>query len=146
MNRWCCSVDEVDRTEEAMEALLLEVLAERQVTIPEIGTFAARSVPWVVLTSNDTRELSTALKRRCLHYHLGFPTTERERDIVSLRAPHVTRRHRARRGRACPYAAGTAAAKEPVDLRSGRCGTGGNSVGWQHHRRHPAVRTGEVQQ
>ncbi len=82
-------VDEVDRTDEAVEALLLEVLAERQVTIPEIGTFAARSVPWVVLTSNDTRELSTALKRRCLHYHLGFPTTERERDIVSLRAPHV---------------------------------------------------------
>lgn len=62
-------IDEVDRTEEAMEALLLEVLAERQVTIPEIGTFVARSVPWVVLTSNDTRELSAALKRRCLHYH-----------------------------------------------------------------------------
>ncbi|TFV57688.1 MoxR family ATPase [Mycobacterium sp. PS03-16] len=82
-------VDEVDRTDEAVEALLLEVLAERQVTIPEIGTFTARHVPWVVLTSNDTRELSSALKRRCLHYHLGFPTAERERDIVSVRAPHV---------------------------------------------------------
>ena len=84
-------VDEVDRTEEAMEALLLEVLAERQVTIPEIGTFVARSVPWVILTSNDTRELSSALKRRCLHYHLDFPTPERERDIVAVRAPAVER-------------------------------------------------------
>lgn len=82
-------IDEVDRTEEAMEALLLEVLAERQVTIPEIGTFTARSVPWVVLTSNDTRELSAALKRRCLHYHLGFPTPQREREIVGVRAPQV---------------------------------------------------------
>ncbi|SDC22395.1 MoxR-like ATPase [Mycolicibacterium neoaurum] len=82
-------IDEVDRTEEAMEALLLEVLAERQVTIPEIGTFTARSVPWVVLTSNDTRELSAALKRRCLHYHLGFPTPLREREIVGVRAPQV---------------------------------------------------------
>ncbi|MGK2854215.1 MAG: MadB family AAA-type ATPase [Microbacteriaceae bacterium] len=82
-------IDEVDRTEEAMEALMLEVLAERQVTIPEIGTFVARSVPWVVLTSNDTRELSAALKRRCLHYHLGFPTPQREREIVGVRAPHV---------------------------------------------------------
>lgn len=72
-----------------MEALLLEVLAERQVTIPEIGTFVARSVPWVVLTSNDTRELSAALKRRCLHYNLGFPTPQREREIVGVRAPDV---------------------------------------------------------
>lgn len=82
-------VDEVDRTEEAMEALLLEVLAENQVTIPEIGTVTARSVPWVVLTSNDTRELSPALKRRCLHFHLGFPTPEREREVVTARAPEV---------------------------------------------------------
>ena len=82
-------VDEVDRTEESVEALLLEVLAERQVTIPEIGTFTARSIPWVVLTSNDTRELSAALKRRCLHYHLDFPTPEREREIIAVRAPEV---------------------------------------------------------
>ncbi|MGC5027834.1 MadB family AAA-type ATPase [Tsukamurella sp. DT100] len=82
-------VDEVDRTEESMEALLLEVLAENQVTVPEIGTFAARTRPWVVLTSNDTRELSAALKRRCLHYHLGYPAADRERDIVAARAPEV---------------------------------------------------------
>ena len=82
-------VDEVDRTEESMEALLLEVLAERQVTVPEIGTFTARSTPWVVLTSNDTRELSPALKRRCLHYQVDFPSPERETQIVSRRAPEV---------------------------------------------------------
>ena len=82
-------VDEVDRTEEAMEALLLEVLAERQVTVPEVGTFTARSVPWVVLTSNDTRELSPALKRRCLHFHVGFPDAARETEIVARRAPEV---------------------------------------------------------
>lgn len=82
-------VDEVDRTEESMEALLLEVLAEKQVTIPEIGTFTARSTPWVLLTSNDTRELSPALKRRCLHFHLGYPSAEREREIVTARAPEV---------------------------------------------------------
>lgn len=69
-----------------MEALLLEVLAENQVTVPEVGTFTARTLPWVVLTSNDTRELSAALKRRCLHYHLGYPSAERERDIVGARA------------------------------------------------------------
>nr|WP_296769302.1 MoxR family ATPase [Rhodococcus sp. (in: high G+C Gram-positive bacteria)] len=82
-------IDEVDRTEESMEALLLEILAEKQVTIPEVGTFTARSDPWVILTSNDTRELSAALKRRCLHYSVGFPTAEREREIVSSRAPEV---------------------------------------------------------
>lgn len=82
-------VDEVDRTEESMEALLLEVLAERQVTIPEVGTFTARTAPWVVLTSNDTRELSPALKRRCLHYQLGYPSAEREREIVTAKAPEV---------------------------------------------------------
>lgn len=82
-------VDEVDRTEESMEALLLEVLAERQVTVPEVGTFTARTIPWVVLTSNDTRELSAALKRRCLHFHLGYPAAERERQIVAARAPQV---------------------------------------------------------
>ena len=82
-------VDEVDRTEEAMEALLLEVLAEKQVTVPEVGTFTARTVPWVVLTSNDTRELSAALKRRCLHFSVYFPDAERERQIVASRAPEI---------------------------------------------------------
>ncbi len=82
-------VDEVDRTDEAMEAVMLEVLAERQVTVPELGTFTARSSPWVILTSNDTRELSPALKRRCLHFQVDYPDVERERRIVAVRAPEV---------------------------------------------------------
>ncbi|AZG47080.1 MadB family AAA-type ATPase [Gordonia insulae] len=82
-------VDEIDRTDEAMEAVMLEVLAERQVTVPELGTFTARSAPWVILTSNDTRELSPALKRRCLHFQVEYPTAERERRIVAVRAPDV---------------------------------------------------------
>jgi MoxR-like ATPase len=82
-------IDEVDRTEESMEAMLLEILAEKQITIPEVGTFVARTDPWVILTSNDTRELSAALKRRCLHFSVGYPTPKREREIVSSRAPEV---------------------------------------------------------
>lgn len=82
-------VDEIDRTDEAMEAVMLEVLAERQVTVPELGTFIARSAPWVILTSNDTRELSPALKRRCLHFQVEYPSVERERRIVAVRAPEV---------------------------------------------------------
>ncbi|OPX16565.1 MoxR family ATPase [Gordonia sp. i37] len=82
-------VDEVDRTDEAMEAVMLEVLAERQVTVPELGTFTSRSSPWVILTSNDTRELSPALKRRCLHFQVGYPDVARECRIVGVRAPDV---------------------------------------------------------
>ncbi|MFW0796038.1 MoxR family ATPase [Gordonia sp. CPCC 205515] len=82
-------VDEIDRTDEAMEAVMLEVLAERQVTVPELGTFTARSAPWVILTSNDTRELSPALKRRCLHFQVDYPSVDRERRIVAVRAPEV---------------------------------------------------------
>ena len=82
-------VDEIDRTDEAMEAVMLEVLAERQVTVPELGTFTARSAPWVILTSNDTRELSPALKRRCLHFQVDYPDAEREKRIVGVRAPEV---------------------------------------------------------
>ena len=68
---------------------MLEVLAERQVTVPELGTFTARSAPWVILTSNDTRELSPALKRRCLHFQVDYPDADRERRIVAARAPEV---------------------------------------------------------
>ena len=82
-------IDEIDRTEESLEAMLLEVLAEKQVTIPELGTFRARTTPWVILTSNDTRELSSALKRRCLHFHVDFPGAAREIEIVASRAPEV---------------------------------------------------------
>ncbi|QYJ02628.1 MoxR family ATPase [Nocardioides panacisoli] len=75
-------VDEVDRADEALEALLLELLSEYQISIPEIGTKRAEQLPYVVLTSNNTRDLSAALKRRCLHLFLDYPTPERELDIV----------------------------------------------------------------
>jgi MoxR-like ATPase len=83
-------VDEIDRVEVETEALLLEVLSEFQVTIPELGTIEARSRPIVVLTSNNTRELSEALKRRCLFLHIGYPSPERERAILLARVPGLS--------------------------------------------------------
>ncbi len=83
-------VDEVDRVELETEALLLEVLSEYQVSIPELGTIRAEQIPLVFLTSNNTRELSEALKRRCLYLHLDYPSLERERDIVLARVPGVS--------------------------------------------------------
>ena len=82
-------VDEVDRVELETEALLLEVLSEYQVSIPELGTVRAERIPLVFLTSNNTRELSEALKRRCLYLHLDYPTLEREREIVLTRVPGI---------------------------------------------------------
>jgi MoxR-like ATPase len=83
-------VDEVDRVELETEALLLEVLSEYQVSIPELGTVKAEQIPLVFLTSNNTRELSEALKRRCLYLHLDYPTLEREREIVRARVPGIS--------------------------------------------------------
>jgi MoxR-like ATPase len=84
-------IDEVDRVELETEALLLEILSEYQVSIPELGTQRARQIPLVFLTSNNTRELSEALKRRCLYLHIGYPTVERERDIIVARVPGISR-------------------------------------------------------
>jgi len=83
-------IDEVDRVELETEALLLEVLSEYQVSVPELGTVKASRIPLVYLTSNNTRELSEALKRRCLYLHLDYPSLEREREIVSTRVPGAT--------------------------------------------------------
>lgn len=83
-------IDEIDKSDEEFEAFLLEVLADYQVTIPEIGTIKAGVPPLVILTSNNVRELSDALKRRCLHLHIGFPDAERERQIVRARVPDVS--------------------------------------------------------
>ena len=80
-------IDEVDKTDVEVEGLLLEVLSDFQVTIPELGTVAAVRRPFVVLTSNATRELSEAVKRRCLYLHLDYPDAEREREIVSSQVP-----------------------------------------------------------
>jgi MoxR-like ATPase len=83
-------IDEVDRLDVETEALLLEVLSDYQVSIPELGTMAARQVPLVFLTSNGSRELSEALKRRRLFLHLDYPTIEREREIVLGRVPDIS--------------------------------------------------------
>ena len=80
-------VDEVDRVELETEALLLEILSEYQVSIPELGTVRATQIPLVFLTSNNTRELSEALKRRCLYLHIDYPQLERERAIIETRVP-----------------------------------------------------------
>ena len=82
-------VDEIDRLEMETEALLLEVLSDYQVSIPELGTIRASQIPLVFLTSNNTRDLSEALKRRCLFLHLDYPTLERERAIVLAKVPGV---------------------------------------------------------
>ena len=82
-------IDELDRTDEAFEAFLLEVLADFQVTIPEMGTIKAATPPIVVITSNRTREIHDALKRRCLYHWVGYPTAERELAIVRAKVPGI---------------------------------------------------------
>jgi len=83
-------IDEVDRVEVETEALLLEVLSDYQVSIPELGTITAKQIPLVFLTSNNTRELSEALKRRCLYLHVDYPDMEREKQIVLAKVPDVS--------------------------------------------------------
>jgi len=82
-------VDEIDRSDPEMEAFLLEVLSDFQVTVPELGTIRARQVPTVILTSNNTRELSEALKRRCLYLYLDYPDVEAELRIVHTKVPEL---------------------------------------------------------
>jgi MoxR-like ATPase len=85
-------IDELDRTDEAFEAFLLEVLADNQVTIPEMGTVKAEHPPITVITSNRTREIHDALKRRCLYHWVGYPTAERELAIVRAKVPGIGRK------------------------------------------------------
>ena len=85
-------IDEIDRADEEFEAFLLEVLSDFQITVPELGTIEAKQRPLVILTSNRTRELHDALKRRCLYHWIGHPSLEREIEIVKLRVPGVPER------------------------------------------------------
>jgi MoxR-like ATPase len=85
-------IDEIDRTDEAFEAFLLEVLADFQVTIPELGTVKAAHPPIVIVTSNRTREVHDALKRRCLYHWVGYPSAERELAIVRARIPGIAKK------------------------------------------------------
>lgn len=85
-------IDEIDRADAEFEAFLLEVLSDFQVSVPELGTLVAVHRPLVVLTSNNTRELSEALKRRCLYLFIGYPTVEQELDVVRLKVPELSPR------------------------------------------------------
>jgi MoxR-like ATPase len=89
-NRAVLLIDEIDRADDEFEAFLLELLSDFQITIPEIGTIRAEAPPLVVLTSNRTRELHDALKRRCLYHWVPYPSSEREVEIVLARAPQTT--------------------------------------------------------
>ena len=84
-------IDEVDRADDEFEAFLLELLADFQVTVPEIGTIRAESPPLVILTSNRTRELHDALKRRCMYHWIDYPAPDREVEIVTVRQPQVSK-------------------------------------------------------
>jgi len=85
-------IDEIDKTDQEFEAMLLELLSDFQITIPELGRISARTHPVVLLTSNNTRELTEALKRRCLYLWLDYPSTEHELEIVRLHAPELAER------------------------------------------------------
>ena len=85
-------IDEIDRTDEAFEAFLLEVLADFQITVPELGTVKAPHPPIVVVTSNRTREVHDALKRRCLYHWVGYPTAERELTILRAKVPGIAKK------------------------------------------------------
>jgi len=82
-------IDEIDKADAEFEAFLLEVLSDFQISVPEIGTLKAKHVPLVILTSNNSREMSDALKRRCLHLYIDFPESEREMQIIKLKVPGV---------------------------------------------------------
>lgn len=82
-------IDEIDKSDAEFEAFLLEILSDFQVTVPEIGTLKAKHIPLVILTSNNSREMSDALKRRCLHLYIDFPGEEREMEIIKLKVPGV---------------------------------------------------------
>jgi len=83
-------IDEIDKTDQEFEAMLLELLSDFQITIPELGRIEAQTMPIVLLTSNNTRELSEALKRRCLYLHIDYPDLEREKEIVTTRVPGIS--------------------------------------------------------
>jgi MoxR-like ATPase len=82
-------IDEIDKSDAEFEAFLLELLSDFQISVPEIGTLKAKHIPLVILTSNNSREMSDALKRRCLHLYIDFPEAEREMEIIKLKVPDV---------------------------------------------------------
>ncbi len=138
-------IDEVDKTDVEVEGLLLEVLSDFQVTIPELGTVVAVRRPLVVLTSNASRELSEALKRRCLYLHLDYPDADREREIVLSQVPELDDQGGRAAGRDHRPTARARAQEGALDRGVGRLGPhpdrpGDRGPGRQGRRRHPRGR------
>ena len=106
-------IDELDRTDEPFEAFLLEVLSDFQVTIPELGTIKAAEPPMVVITSNRTREVHDALKRRCLYHWVDYPDFDRELAILRRKAPGAPSGSRARWSRSCSACARGSCSRQP---------------------------------
>ena len=132
-------IDEIDRADDEFEAFLLEFLADFAITIPELGTIAAAHRPLVVLTSNRTRELHDALKRRCLYHWIDYPTPEREAEIVRTRLPGVPEEVAARvcaRGRPAARARALQAAR-----RGGDDHLGAGAAGARRRRRRWTTRS-----
>ena len=96
-------IDEIDKTDQEFEAMLLEVLSDFQISIPELGVIEATTMPLVLLTSNNSRELTEALKRRCLYLWLDYPDVERELEIVRLHVPELDESARPPAGRDRPH-------------------------------------------
>ena len=129
-------IDELDRADDEFEAFLLEVLSDFSVTVPELGTIAAAEPPAVIVTSNRTRELHDALKRRCLYHWIEFPDLEREVEIIRLRAPGVSGAARAL-GRGGGRAAARARPRQAAGRRRGdRLGAGARAA---RRRRRPTA-------
>ena len=128
-------IDEIDKTDQEFEAMLLELLSDFQISIPELGRIDARTHPVVLLTSNNSRELTEALKRRCLYLWLDYPELEHELEIVRLHAPELseTRRAQARRGRR--HGPRPRPQEAAVDRRVDRLGARAAAARRRRHRR-----------
>ena len=115
-------IDEIDKADEEFEAFLLELLSDFQVTVPELGTLRAKEIPVVVLTSNRMRELSEALRRRCLHLFIDFPGAEQERRIVQLKVPGLDERLATEAARFRRRGAQAGAQEAAIDCGNSRLG------------------------
>ncbi len=133
-------VDEIDKAEPEFEAFLLEVLSDFQVSVPELGTITATNIPLVVLTSNNARELSDGLKRRCLHLFIDFPPPDEELSIIRLKVPEVSDRLARNVVGAVQRIRGPRAAEGPVRVREPRLG----ALARHPERRHAGPRGGGV--
>ena len=130
-------IDEIDRTDEAFEAFLLEVLGDFQVTIPELGTVKAAHPPVVVITSNRTREVHDALKRRCLYHWIGYPSAERELAIVRTKVPGVGKKLSDRWWRSCRRCASRICSSLPASPRRSTGRARSPSSTWSRSIRRP---------